>query len=87
MPNDPNDPNDPNQKTVPDFGMVRSEYDGVVLECPATAPGLTLHDLVCMFEEASATGNPLAGNPSEWPVTRGVQAVRDAIMKAIYVKP
>ena len=69
---------------VPDFGMIRYDFQGIGLECKAIAPGLSLHDLVMTFEAASRGGNPIAGNPSDWPTTRGVKAVADAILKAVF---
>jgi hypothetical protein len=69
---------------VPDFGMIRMEWRGGVLECRAIAPGLSMHDLTMIFETASKLGNPIAGNPSEWPTVRGIKAVVDAVLNAVY---
>ena len=70
----------------PDFGVITDvDEDGLTLECPATAPGLTTHDLVIAFENATAMARPgdeLSGNPGKWPVVRGVQAVADAVVDA-----
>ena len=71
----------------PDFGTIITEHDGVALECKAIAPGLSMHDLVVAFEDAekqAAPGDELSANPSKWPTVRGVTAVRNAIINAIY---
>jgi hypothetical protein len=72
------------RSNVPDFGMLRQEGLGGVLECRAIAPGLSLHDLTMIFEQAAKDGNPIAGNPSEWPTVRGVKAVAEAVLNAVY---
>jgi hypothetical protein len=73
----------------PDFGVHEIEHQGAKLTCRRVAPGLTLHDLTMIFEraknEASHTDH-LSGNPSKWPDTRGIIAVADAILDAIYGK-
>lgn len=69
---------------VPDFGFTRLEWCGLVLETRAIAPNLSLQDLVQVYEAASKEGNPAAGNPSEWPVSKGVRAVVDAVLTAVY---
>jgi hypothetical protein len=72
---------------VPDFGEVKTNFRGTVLTCRAVAPGLTLQDLVQISENAKAEAGPgdaAAGNPSRWPEVRGVKAVVDAVLKAIY---
>ena len=71
----------------PDFGEDRQEWNGTVLTCKRIAPGLTLHDLVMAFdrgESEAETGDDAAGNPSRWPVTRGVKAVTNTILDAVY---
>ena len=78
---------EPKRLPGPDFGMLTHEHEGVVLECKAIAPGLSLHDLVVAFEDAkkqAAPGDELSANPSKWPVVRGVLAVRNALVGAIY---
>lgn len=71
----------------PDFGMHRIEHQGVALECRYIAPGLTLSDLTRIFEQAKKEAKPgdeYAGNPSLWPDVRGVRAVTDAILNAVF---
>ena len=71
----------------PDFGEDRQEFHGTVLTCKRVAPGLTLHDLVMAFERGKNEAGPsdeMAGNPSRWPVTRGVKAVTNTILDAVY---
>lgn len=51
-----------------------------------TPTGLTLHDLVCIFDDAekqATASDNLHGNPSKWGVTRGVRAVALAVIKAM----
>jgi hypothetical protein len=72
---------------VPDFGELYTTVQGVELSCKAIAPGLSLHDLVKEFSRAEAEALPedsLSGNPSKWPVVRGVSAVADLLLKSIY---
>lgn len=68
-----------------DFGVIRTEVNGMALEAKAIVPGMTLHDLVMMFDTASKSTNAdsLAGNPSNWPVVLGVGAVVDAVLEAL----
>ncbi len=71
----------------PDFGMHRTTtQDGVELECRYAVPGLTLHDLVMIYDKASKSpgNNHFSGNPSQWPEVAGVIAVKEAILDAIY---
>lgn len=71
----------------PDFGMHLVDYEGVTLECRYVAPGLTMQDLTRVFSEARAKSTPedrLSANPSKWPDVRGVMAVTDALLDAIY---
>lgn len=73
----------------PDFGEDVRHHQGVTLTCKRIAPGLTLHDLTMIFETAEKQAGPhdhLSGNPSKWPNVRGVKAVTDAILDAIYGK-
>ncbi len=75
------------QTTVPDFGKLQSTVHGVLIECKAAVPGLSIHDLVMVFEKAKREATPadnLAGNPSRWGDVRGVKAVVDAVLAAIY---
>jgi hypothetical protein len=71
---------------IPDFGENVVEHDGVKLSCRYYVPGLTLHDLVMIFERAhnDPNNNRFAGDPSKWPDVAGVKAVTDAILEAIY---
>ena len=71
----------------PDFGMIVDNSDGIELSCRAVVPGLSLHDLVMLFDAAHDGAKPgadLSGNPSEWPVVRGVNAVAEAMLDALY---
>lgn len=74
----------------PDFGMqlIYADLAGQVvpLSCRYYAPGLTLQDLVALHDEAYRSVPPEAqfsGNPSNWPITRGVRAVADAVIDAM----
>lgn len=69
--------------------MHKIEHEGVKLECAYAVPGLTLQDLCRIFHDARDAAGPhdyLSGNPCKWPDTRGVIAVTDAILDAIYGK-
>lgn len=71
----------------PDFGTLTSVHEGVKLECRAIAPGLSLHDLVVAFGRAKSEAAPndrYSANPSKWPDVRGINAVAEAILTAIY---
>jgi len=78
------------QTTIPDFGLIQSDVQGIPMTCRAIAPGLSIHDLVMIFDEAhnaAQPGDEMAGNPSRWPVTRGIKAVADAVLIAVYGWP
>lgn len=75
-----------------DFGMHRETHDAgdgrtVELECRYVAPpGLTLHNLVEIFDKAEGEARPAdryAADPSKWPIVRGVSAVTKAIVDAM----
>lgn len=73
----------------PDFGkhQVKTHAGGITLECSYVAPGLTMQDLSRIFHEAKAQAEPgdqYAANPAKWPDQRGITAVTDAILDAIY---
>ena len=71
----------------PDFGEIYTEHEGVTLSCKAVAPGLSMHDLVRIFhaaEQEAKPGDELSGNPNKWPVVRGVSAVSEAIIAALF---
>lgn len=71
---------------LPDFGENKTTHGGVTLTCKNVAPGLTLHDLVMIHENAAAESKPgdcLSADPLKWPVVRGVDAVVTAIMKSL----
>lgn len=68
----------------PDFGWKEEMFGTVPMRCRYAAPGLTLHDLTMIFEEAKKGGNEVAGDPSEWPDVRGVKAVTEAVLAAVY---
>lgn len=74
----------------PNFGKLYSHHEGVTLECRAIAPGLSLHDLMMVFEEAEKAckpGDEFAGNPSKWPTMLGINAVVEAVLVAVYSAP
>jgi hypothetical protein len=56
----------------------------VVLKTRYVVPGLTLKDLMYIFEEASekAPVSAIAGNPNYWPVVKGIKALVKAINEA-----
>jgi len=73
----------------PDFGMHETEHQGVKLTCSYVVPGLTMSDLVQIFHDAERQAEPhdqFSANPAVWPTVRGVSAVTDAILDAIYGK-
>ena len=69
-----------------DYGVQQIVTDrGVVLECKYYVPGLTLHDLAMIYDDAVKEADPadhLSGNPSVWPTNRGLKAVVDAVIEA-----
>jgi hypothetical protein len=68
-----------------DFGESSFEHEGVTLTCRNVAPGLTMQDLTNAFDRAWQEASPqdaLAGDPSKWPINRGVAAVTDLIVRA-----
>lgn len=69
------------------YGKHRVEHEGMTLECNYFVPGLTLHDLTMIYERASKSEgvSEYAGNPSDWPVVRGVKAVAEACIEALSV--
>lgn len=73
----------------PDFGWHETSHEGVKLTCRYVAPGLTMSDLMRIFDEGEAKAEPhdyLSGNPTKWPKVRGINAVTEAILDAIYSK-
>jgi hypothetical protein len=71
----------------PDFGEDEKWHLGVRLTCKRVAPDLTLQDLVRIFEDAKKMAGPsdhLSANPSKWPDVRGVIAVTEAVLVAVY---
>ncbi len=70
------------------FGEATIDYhEGVKLSCKNIVPGLTLHDLTMIFEKAKKKAEPgdeYGGDPSKWPDVRGITAVTEAILEAIY---
>lgn len=75
------------QGSVPDFGMLQTEVHGITLECRAIAPGISMQDLVHAYSQASEAtepGDQYSGNATKWPVYRGVKAVADMILDAVY---
>jgi len=77
------------QMARPDFGWHETYHEGVKLTCRYVAPGLTMQDLMRIFKDAKKEADPtdhLSGNPSKWPDVRGINAVVNAILDAIYSK-
>ena len=73
----------------PDFGSHEVEHEGVKLTCRYAVPGLTMQDLVRIFHDAERQAEPhdqFSGDPAVWPTVRGVSAVTDAILDAVYGK-
>jgi hypothetical protein len=71
----------------PDFGIDTKYYEGVPLTCRYIAPGITFHDLAMAFEKAkneAEPGDELSGNPAKWPTNRGIMAVSNMLLDAIY---
>ena len=71
----------------PDFGIDTIYHEGVPLTCRYIAPGITFSDLARAFHEAKAKAEPgdeLRGNPAKWPDNRGICAVMDMLLDAIY---
>jgi hypothetical protein len=77
---------------IPDFGMHRitvgegTAYP-VELECKYIAPGLTFQDVTKAFFEAEKDwepGDDFGGNPAKWKNFRGISAVVDAVLEAVY---
>ena len=70
----------------PDFGIKRTTLDnGLVLECRYVAPGVTMDDIVRVFEAARKEAEPcdeFSANPSKWPNMRGLDAVTDLLVSA-----
>jgi hypothetical protein len=68
----------------PDFGMARDAVvlgdRQIVVERKLVAPGLTLSDLVSIFQRATKAPSDL----SHWPTVNGITAVTDAILNAVY---
>lgn len=56
----------------------------IELECRYMVPGLTMHDIMRIFESAESAWKPeddLSANPSKWKNFRGVTAVIDAVVE------
>jgi hypothetical protein len=66
-----------------DFGLVTTEFEGLTLGAKAIVPGITIQNLVNIYEHAYTQGNDLAGNPGEWSTVRGINAVVDTVFEAI----
>lgn len=72
---------------IPDFGWDEQDFHGTKLTCRFVAPGLTFSDLYRVYTEAEKdlqAGDALRGNPSKWPGARGVKAVTEAVLAAVY---
>ncbi len=73
--------------TIPDFGHKITECQGIQLNAKYVVPGLTMPDLMNFYykaEEEHKSSDDLSGNPSKWGGARGVKAVIDAILSALY---
>jgi len=71
----------------PDFGTRRIEQNGACLECRCIAPGITMSDLMTAYHEAETActlSDSFSGDPSRWPGSRGVLAVTEMLLTAIY---
>lgn len=74
----------------PDFGMHQTTFHGLTLECRYVAPGLTFSDLYRVYDEAEKAfqeSDNLHGSPTHWRGARGMMAVTNAILDAIYEPP
>lgn len=77
--------------TIPDFGWheeIIGEQYPVTITCKYVVPGLTFPDLMHIFAEAEKEWkeeDSFSANPSKWKNSRGLNAVLDAILKAIYI--
>jgi len=77
---------------IPDFGTHEETTKGpypITLTCKYVAPGVTFSDLIKTFEEGEKEATPmdhLAANPTKWPKVRGISAVLNKILEAIYLK-
>src|SRR5258708_21836567 len=76
---------------IPNFGMNVTENllpDGksIQLSCRYKVPGLTMHDLMMIFEKGKnhPDNSHYAANPSLWPDVRGLSDVVNAILEAVY---
>ena len=65
---------------VSDYGVSTEKVGGVDVTIRRIAPGLTIHDLVMVYENAAKNGNEFAGDPSVWPTSLGVLAVTEKIL-------
>lgn len=75
----------------PDFGEHLEDFESggykTTLACKYIVPGLTFQDLSRIFHDAKAKAEPgdeYAGNPARWPDERGIYAVVEAMLDAIY---
>lgn len=73
--------------TLLDFGKIQKPGpDGTTSEYRMVVPGLTLHDIVMVFENAknkAKSSDRVAGNPTVWPEVRGVKAIIATIIDAL----
>ena len=69
-----------------DFGEAHTDFHGVDLSAKALVPGLSLSELVNMFEDArkeAAPADSLSANPNLWPDVRGIRTVVEAVLTAV----
>lgn len=72
---------------IPDFGIHEIDHEGTKLTCKYIAPDLTFQDLMKIFDKAERqfrSGDNWSADPSKWSNARGVRAVADAILNAVY---
>lgn len=68
------------------FGTLTEMIDGVELESKAIVPGLSLHDLVCIYDDTKAatpTEDDFSADPGKWPAVRGINAVVERVLEAL----
>lgn len=79
---------------IPDFGHQRTRIHSSIstfeLTCKYVAPGITFSDLMKAYykaEEDWTEEDQWSGNPTKWQGARGVNAVLDMLLEAVYNPP
>lgn len=76
---------------IPDFGEHTETIEGqypITITCKYVVPGKTFSDLLKIFREAEkpwVSSDNLSANPSKWQNSRGVSAVLNTILEAVYL--